>query len=153
MLGSHWTTPRFLNNSSLCNLVLTLEVWCRSFPFISSVNPWWLTYHRVSVALTTFGCIARWNGISDLDFVWATSCCFIILLFFKHTEGSRGLTYVLQILRLHHYMLLVCVRNKLHRLFNWLLLATDSTIGRSMRLSSSTSASHVSLILHIFTFY
>ena len=153
MLCSHWTAPGFLNNSSLSNLVLTLEVWSCPLSFISSMDSWWLADNRVGVALATLGCIVGWNGVSDLDFVWAASYGFIILLFFKHAEGARCFAYVLQILRLHHYMLLVRVRDQLHRLFYWLLLATDTSVCCTMGLSGTTSTCHVSLILHILTFF
>ena len=46
-----------------------------------------------------------------------TRARFIKLLLFKHAKCPRCLTYILQILRLHHDLLLVCFRADLHWLF------------------------------------
>lgn len=131
MLCCHWTTPRLLNDSSLCNLMLSLKVRCSALTLIPSVDSWWLPYHRVCIPLSLFLWIVCGYGVSYLNFIWTATYGFIILLLLKHSQRSRCLTYVLQILRLHHYMLLVRIRNKLHWLLNRVGLPTTICMLRS----------------------
>ena len=103
MLSSHGPTPRLLYDSSLSNPVLPLEVRSQALALVPPVDPGRLPDDRVGV-LASFVRAGRY-GIPHLDLVGTAR--FIKLLLLKHAKRPRSFADILQVLRLHHDLLLV----------------------------------------------
>lgn len=128
VLGCHRTTPRLLNNPSLRDSVLPLEIWCQSLSLIPSVDPGRFTNDRIRIALASFDRAASRHGVPHLNLIGTGAHRFIILLLLQHAESPRGFANVLQVLGLHHDLLLVRFGTELHGLFDRLGLWAAHTM-------------------------